>query len=112
MKSFSTIVIGLVFFSCHALYAFDVVEEGVRISMNLKSLFGTKSINLSATIYRLNVDEKLPLVVLNHGTPRNPKERKNSIKMREQSKVFVEKGFISVVAMRRGYGESQGEEMR
>jgi len=109
MKSFSTIVIGLVFFSCHALYAFDVVEEGVRISMNLKSLFGTKSINLSATIYRLNVDEKLPLVVLNHGTPRNPKERKNSIKMREQSKVFVEKGFISVVAMRRGYGESQGE---
>lgn len=102
-------VMGLIFFSCHALYAWDVVEDEVRIPMNLKSLFGTKTINLSATIYRLNVDQKSPLVVLNHGTPRNPKERKSNIKMRDQSAVFVQKGFVAVVAMRRGYGNSEGE---
>lgn len=109
MKRLATIVIGLVLFSCHALYALDVVEEEVRIPMELKHLFGTKAINLSATIYRFNAEERFPLVVLNHGTPRNPEQRRKKITMRNQSEVFVKKGFVAVVAMRRGYGDSGGK---
>jgi dienelactone hydrolase len=77
--------------------------------MDLKSLFGTKTINLSATIYRLNAEERFPLVVLNHGTARDPKKRKRKMKMRNQSEVFVKKGFVVVVAMRRGHGDSEGK---
>jgi len=108
MKRLTTIVIGLVFFSCHTIHALDVVEEEVRIPMELKSVFGTKTINLSGSIYRPNVDGKFPLVVLNHGTSRNPEERKNKIEMGDQGKVFVKKGFVVIVAMRRGYGDSEG----
>ncbi len=109
MKKLTTIVIGLIFFSCHTIHALDVVEEEVRIPMEMKSVFGTKTINLSGSIYRPNVDGKFPLVVLNHGTPRNPEERKNKIEMGDQSKVFVKKGVVVIVPMRRGYGDSEGE---
>ena len=108
MKRMATIVIGLVLFSCHTLYALDAVEEEVRIPMELKHLFRTKAINLSATIYRLNAEGKLPLLVLNHGSTRNPEKRRKMMKMRKQSAVFVKKGFVVVVAMRRGYGDSEG----
>ena len=107
-KRLAAIVIGLVLFSCHALYALDVVEEEVRIPMGLNSLFGTTTINLSATIYRPSDEGRVPLVVLNHGTARNPEQRRKTMKMREQSTVFVKKGFAVVVGMRRGYGDSEG----
>ena len=103
------IVIGLVFFSCPTLYGLDLIKEEVRIPMEVKSQFGTKTINLSASIYRLDTDKKLPLVVLNHGTPRDSVDRKKKTELKTQSMVFVKKGFVAVVPMRRGYGDSEGE---
>jgi len=109
MKMLVTIVIGLIFFPCHTLDGLDVDKEEVRIPMELKYQFGTKTITLSASIYRFNTDKKLPLVVLNHGTPRDAKERKNKIEMGVQSNVFAKKGFVVVVPTRRRYGDSEGE---
>jgi dienelactone hydrolase len=86
-----------------------MVEEEAKIPMELKYVFGTKTINLSGTIYRPDSDQRLPLLVLNHGTPRDEKERKNVLKFRDQSRVFVRKGFVVVVPMRRGYGTSEGD---
>ena len=87
----------------------DALTEEVRIPMQLKSVFGTKSLHLSGTVYRPASGERFPLVVLNHGTPRDPEERKKVLQFREQSRAFVKRGFVVVVPMRRGYGTSEGE---
>jgi dienelactone hydrolase len=87
----------------------DVPGEEVKIPMELKSVFGTKIIHLSAVIYKPDTGEKFPLVVMNHGTPRKDEDRKRTEKFKEQSKVFVKRGFAVVVPMRRGYGTSEGE---
>lgn len=87
----------------------DVPGEEVNIPMEIKSVFGTKTINLSATIYKPDSGEKFPLVVINHGTPRKEEDRKHTYKFKEQSKVFVRRGFAVVAPMRRGYGTSGGE---
>jgi dienelactone hydrolase len=86
-----------------------MAEEEVKIPMEVKSIFGAKRVNLSGTIYRADSDRKFPLLVLNHGTPRDEQERKNVVKFRDQSKVFVKKGFAVVLPMRRGYGTSEGD---
>jgi len=87
----------------------DVPGEEVKIPMGLKSVFGTKTIHLSAVIYKPDSGEKFPLVVINHGTPRKDEDRKHTYKFKAQSMVFVRKGFAVVVPMRRGYGTSEGE---
>jgi pimeloyl-ACP methyl ester carboxylesterase len=109
MKRLVTMVVGLMLFSCHTLYALDVIKEDVRIPMELRYPLGIKTINLSASIYRLDTGNKLPLVVLNHGTPRDSADRKQKIDMERQSKVFVKRGFVAVMPARRGYGDSEGE---
>lgn len=86
-----------------------MTEEEVKIPMELKSVFGTKTINLSGSIYRPDLEGRFPLLVLNHGTPRNEYERKNIVKFKDPSKVFVKKGFVVVVPMRRGFGTSEGD---
>jgi dienelactone hydrolase len=87
----------------------DVSSEEVRFPMELKSVFGTKMLRLSGTLYKQGSGEKLPLVVMNHGTPRNDEDRKNVLRYKDQSKVFVKRGFVVLVPMRRGYGTSEGD---
>ncbi len=86
----------------------DMVEEEVRIPMQLESVLGTKTLHLAGTIYKPESGDNFPLLILNHGTPRTAEERKKSTKMRDQSNFFVQKGFV-VVPMRRGHGTSEGE---
>jgi len=85
------------------------VEEEVKIPMAFKSVLGTRSLNLSGTIYRPDSDAKFPLLVLSHGSPKSERERRNMGKVEDQSKVFVRQGFVVTVPMRRGYGASEGE---
>ena len=87
----------------------DMLTEEVKILMQLKSVFGTKTLHLSGTVYRPASGERFPLVVINHGTPREAEERKKVLQFREQSRAFVKRGFAVVVPMRRGYGTSEGE---
>ena len=52
-----------------------------------------------------------PLAVLNHGSPRDAANRSTMSPYRlwPQAVAFARRGFVAVVAMRRGYGNSQGE---
>jgi len=52
-----------------------------------------------------------PLAVLNHGSPRNIADRSTMSPYRlwSQAATFARRGWVAVVAMRRGYGNSQGE---
>jgi dienelactone hydrolase len=86
-----------------------ILEEEVKIPIKINTIFGTKTLNLSATIYRPGMDGKFPLLVLNHGSPMNEQERRNMEKFRNQSMILVRKGFVIAVPMRRGYGTSEGE---
>ena len=52
----------------------------------------------------------LPLVVLSHGTSRNPQQRGGErCRYDAQSWEFVSMGFAVVIPMRRGYGHSEGD---
>jgi len=56
--------------------------------MVLKSVFGTKTLHLSGTVYKPASGERFPLVVINHGTPREAEERKRILQFREQSRAL------------------------
>jgi predicted acyl esterase len=86
-----------------------ILEEEVKIPIQVKTVLGTKPLNLSATIYRPDLDGKFPLLVLNHGSPINEQGRRNMETFRNQSMIFVRKGYIVAVPMRRGYGSSEGD---
>ena len=65
---------------------------------------------LEALLVRPDAPGKFPLVLLSHGTPRDPKTRKNKTPwaMFPQAVEFARRGWAAVVVMRRGYGESGG----
>ncbi len=86
----------------------NIVEEGVRIPFQSGS-FEATTIHLSGTIYRPPFGGKFPLLIMNHGTPKSAEDRKRLTKLRRQSRIFVRKGFMVLVPMRRGHGDSEGE---
>lgn len=86
---------------CHA-------DEKIKIPMTVKHLLGDSNINLSATLYKPDGKEPFPLAIINHGTPRSKEDRNRNVTFKTQSEYFVKKGFVVVVPMRRGFGESEG----
>jgi dienelactone hydrolase len=82
--------------------------DEVKIPMELKTIFGTKQINLSATIFKPVGGDKLPLLVLNHGTPMGD-ARKKITPYKEQGRALARKGFSVVLPIRRGHGTSEGD---
>ncbi len=84
-------------------------EEDVKIPMELKTIFGTKLIKLSTTIFKPAGGEKLPLLVLNHGTPLGGDARKKVTPDNEQGRAFARKGFTVALPIRRGHGTSEGD---
>ncbi|MCX8028135.1 MAG: prolyl oligopeptidase family serine peptidase [Thermodesulfovibrionales bacterium] len=83
-------------------------SEEIRIPMKITHLFGEKTIFLYATLYKPDGKGPFPLVVINHGTPRDMSKKDRIFKFSSQSKEFVKRGFVVVVPMRRGYGGSEG----
>lgn len=88
--------------------ALSHAEEKIKIPMTVKHLFGETTVNLSATLYKPEGEGPFPLVIINHGTPRDSLDYKRTLKFKSQSKVFVKRGFAVVVPMRRGRGDSEG----
>jgi dienelactone hydrolase len=72
-----------------------------------------KIVHLETTVYRPDGAGPFPLVVLNHGAPRKPEERRSSPRQRyfDQSRWFVGRGYAVVIPMRRGYARSEGDYM-
>ncbi|MFA5111898.1 MAG: CocE/NonD family hydrolase, partial [Desulfobaccales bacterium] len=85
-------------------------ESLLRIPMQVPGASGDQQLTLEATLYRPSGPGPFPLVVLSHGTPRNPRQRVAQGRLRydAQSWEFVSMGFAVVIPMRRGYGHSEG----
>src|SRR5688572_22197088 len=66
---------------------------------------------IDVTIYRPDGAGPFPLLVLNHGSPRDAASRRSDGRQRleRQSRPFVAMGFAVLVPTRRGYGESDGD---
>jgi predicted acyl esterase len=65
---------------------------------------------IDVTVFRPEGAGPFPLLVLSHGSPRSPAERRAAgrLRMAAQSEPFVAMGFAVLVPTRRGYGESEG----
>jgi dienelactone hydrolase len=85
-------------------------ENILRIPMTIPRAGGLQRLNLEATLYRPSGPGPFPLLVLSHGTSRNPRQRAGRrLRYDAQSWEFVSMGFAVVIPMRRGYGHSEGE---
>jgi dienelactone hydrolase len=84
--------------------SFDALNIPVTIS-------GSGRVELEAMVVR--PDDRLPhpLVVLNHGSPRNQDDRPamTPYSMWAQAVAFARRGWVAVAFLRRGYGRSGGE---
>jgi dienelactone hydrolase len=71
-------------------------------------------VQLAARICRPSGDEPARLVILNHGSPANPSDRPHMQLGRceqEPAQWFLQRGYVVVFALRRGYGQTGGEWM-
>jgi len=85
-------------------------ETVIRIPMVVSRPGGDQRLSLEATLYRPAGPGPFPLVVLSHGTSRDPRERVGKrLRYDAQSWKFVSMGFAVVIPMRRGYGHSEGD---
>lgn len=88
-------------------YAAEIMQEHSKIPVKIDDVI----YNLDAMIYRPDDSGVYPLILINHGRSTTPENRKlptlvNSYK--PQAEVLAHKGFAVVVALRRGYGNSEG----
>lgn len=86
-------------------------EQVLRIPMTITRAGATQEIFLEATLFLPDGPGPFPLVVLSHGTTREPALRLSQKRLRYeiQSWEFVHWGFAVVIPMRRGYGNSGGD---
>jgi dienelactone hydrolase len=85
-------------------------ETVIRIPMAVSRPGGVQRLYLEATLYRPSGQGPFPLLVLSHGTSRDPRERVGErLRYDAQSWKFVSMGFAVVIPMRRGYGHSEGD---
>lgn len=107
------IALGILLFlpvAAAATVSYQVVDVEVRV----KSPFGREFTQpIKVTIWRDSARERAPFLVLNHGRPANPEgfKKMGRVAYTENSKYFVEKGFVVLVPTRVGYGVSGGEDM-
>lgn len=92
--------------------AFGMLTEDIMIPTEGKGLFGNKIYRLATYIHKpddFDSSRKYPVVIINHGTAVDPYTRTHArFAYKEASEYFLEKGFVVVVPMRRGYAESDG----
>ncbi|HEY6254454.1 MAG TPA: hypothetical protein VIY51_01545 [Xanthobacteraceae bacterium] len=65
---------------------------------------------LEALLVRADEPERHPLVLINHGSPRDASERPEMTPLRLllQATEFVRRGWTAAIVMRRGFGDSAG----
>lgn len=83
-------------------------EETVRIPVIDRN---GRQVAIEATLYRPASNDPVPLVVLNHGTPRGGQAARYAmgrVRMAPQAAVFRDLGMAVLVPTRRGYGTSDG----
>ncbi len=91
-----------------------LIEDVVQIPVEVADEFNRKhQQTITVTIFRDDVREKSPFLVLNHGRAGTPEERLKLGRARYtvNSQHFVARGFTVFVPTRMGYGVSGGPEM-
>jgi dienelactone hydrolase len=88
----------------------DLRETIVKVPMSEHGLFGNRERDLVATTYMPKGPGPYPLIVLNHGSPPDARDRPKIGRYRElpQIRKFVELGFAVIVPIRRGFGATGG----
>src|SRR4051812_33680321 len=91
--------------TAHARLAWteDVLHAPVRSARG--------EVEIEVTVLRPKGAGPFPLVVLSHGSPRSPQQRRLDGRQRlsGESAPFVEMGYAVIVPTRRGYGHSGGD---
>jgi len=83
-----------------------IAREELRIPMS-----GAGSRGLEAILIKPGATGRYPLVLLAHGSPREPSQRRkmSPTALLPQATEFARRGFAAAIVMRRGYGDSGGE---
>jgi hypothetical protein len=85
-------------------------ESLIHIPITVSRPAGDQRLTLEATLYRPPGPGPFPLVVLSHGTARDPSQRLGErLRYNAQSWEFVSLGFAVVIPMRRGFANSEGD---
>jgi dienelactone hydrolase len=68
-------------------------------------------VSIIATVMRPPGEQRRPLAVINHGSPADSSQRPQMAPPRHEplSSWFVERGYVVVLPLRRGYGDTGGE---
>ncbi len=101
----------IIFLLCLALgnacvFAGKIVVKSVRIPMEAADPQGLEAL----LVWKKNSKQSHPVVIISHGSPRNPQERAimSARKYLPIAKVFAKRGWAVAIVMRRGYGTSGG----
>jgi dienelactone hydrolase len=91
-----------------------VLEEVIEVPVSVRTIHGREaSQNIKVTVFRDDRREKAPYLVLNHGRPASEADfpRMGRQRFAENSRYFVNLGFVVFVPTRVGYGESGGPDV-
>jgi len=106
------ILLTLIILMIASIPAFGTLTEDIMIPTEGKGLFGKTTYRLATYIhkpYGFDSARKYPVVIINHGTAVDPYTRTHTrFAYKEASEYFLDKGFVVVVPMRRGYAGSDG----
>lgn len=92
-------------------YQEELLTEELMLPAKFEDGSEPETISLEALVVRPNDTLRRPLVIINHGSPRDQDERDemSSESMRPQAEEFARRGWVAVAVMRRGYGSSGGK---
>jgi dienelactone hydrolase len=94
-----------------ALQHAALIEEPVKIPSVVPGPNGSRTFMLDGLVVRPALDERLPLAIFTHGTPRVAEDRRKS-EMAWFARIardFARRGWVAAVVIRRGHGTSEGE---
>lgn len=91
----------------------EIVEEVVKLPVNVVSDGATVSREITLTIVRDTARRKSPFMILNHGRAGTSEERAKFGRsvFRDQTRYFVQQGFAVFLPTRIGYGVSGGPDL-
>lgn len=94
-----------------AMWPALVRAEGIRTeALQIPAVISGKTYSLEAVVVRPDDGQPHPLVMINHGSPRdaNDRAKMSPYGMSTQAVAFARRGWTAVAFLRRGFGHSQG----
>lgn len=106
-----SLVLGAALFFSISVNA-EVVEEVITLPVTVKNIYGGEfTQDIVVTIFRDSSRASSPWLVLNHGRSTSGAHKMGRQRYVNNSKYFVEKGFVVLIPTRVGYGPSGGPDV-